>query len=55
VAKLLAQGCSNLEIALHRKKQVSTTKAQVASVLRKLGVTQRVRAALILSPRAGQL
>lgn len=48
VARLLAQGCSNREIALAVTVSPETVKSQVASILRKLHVANRVEAAAVL-------
>ncbi len=46
ILKLIAQGCSNHEIAQKLEISVNTTKVHVASILRKLEVDDRLQAAL---------
>jgi len=43
VARQLAQGCSNREIAAALDKSEATVKRQVGACLRKLGVPSRAR------------
>src|SRR5574344_161012 len=46
ILKLITEGCSNNEIARELFVSINTTKAHVASILQKLGVDDRLQAAL---------
>lgn len=47
VLKLIANGCSNIQIANHLTVSIHTAKAHVCSILQKLEAKDRVQAALI--------
>ena len=53
VARLLAEGVSNKEIARALGIEVVTVKRHVGNILRKLGARNRTRAALALAQRDG--
>jgi DNA-binding NarL/FixJ family response regulator len=53
VAKLLAAGRSNREIAAEMVLSVETVKSHVARVLQKLGVSNRAQAAIVFANGPG--
>ena len=54
VARLLAQGVSNKEIARALGIEVVTVKRHVGNIFRKLGARNRTQAALALAEAAGR-
>jgi DNA-binding CsgD family transcriptional regulator len=53
VARLLAEGCSNAEIAARLGVSANTARNHTEHVMRKLGTSKRARIGPLLRPAAG--